>query len=143
MKIIIENDFNCYTVNQKNKLLLLVKILNLNFDFITIFIISNNTMLELNKKYLKHNYYTDILTFDLRDNLSDDAEIYISYERALENSKIYNCTIDTEIKRLIIHGILHLSGLDDKNETQKKEMTSKENYFLKTLFHVKTDERKL
>lgn len=141
MEVFFENNFNSYKIKTYNELLDLAKSLSIDFDMITINIIGNDEILEMNNKFLNHNYYTDILTFDLSDEQIKDAEIYISYEMASENSILYNCSCDDEINRLIIHGFLHLAGFNDDTEKNKNEMRSKENYFLKKLFHVKSNER--
>ncbi|NUM30979.1 MAG: rRNA maturation RNase YbeY [Bacteroidetes bacterium] len=143
MEIFFENNHNSYKLNNKRKLLNLANSLCINYDIISINIISNQEILEMNNKFLNHNYYTDILTFDLSDEMIKDAEIYISYEMALENSIIYKCTIEEEINRLIIHGFLHLAGYTDETEINRKNMKVKENYYLNKLFHVKTNEEKV
>jgi len=102
------------------------KIENLELNFV-----SNNTILDINKKHLKHHYFTDIITFNYsgeNDNL--DGEIYISYDEALENSKRYKCEPKTELIRLVIHGILHLLGYDDIEENDKIVMKKKENEYV-------------
>lgn len=99
---------------------------NLEFNFV-----SNETILDINKKHLDHHYYTDIITFNYsgeNDNL--DGEIFISYDEALENSKRYECEPKTELVRLVIHGILHLLGYDDIEESDKVIMKEKENEFV-------------
>jgi len=91
---------------------------------------SDKYLLEVNRKYLLHNYYTDIITFELSENEGNIGEIYISSDRVRENAKIYNNTINQELLRVIFHGILHLCGYNDKTEKGKKTMTSKEGYYL-------------
>ena len=61
-------------------------------------------------------------------------EIYISLERVIENAAKYGVTLQNEAERIILHGVLHLCGYKDKNKAQKKEMTAKENYYLKNIF---------
>lgn len=93
--------------------------------------INNNEIRELNKKHLSHDYNTDILTFDYsNDKELIDAEIYISLDEALLNSKKFEVTFEKEIKRLVIHGILHLTGYDDKSPDEKKIMKRLENRLL-------------
>ncbi|MDT3696953.1 MAG: rRNA maturation RNase YbeY [Ignavibacterium sp.] len=101
-----------------------VQVLQINF-------INNKEIRELNKKHLSHDYTTDILTFDYsNDKESIDAEIYISLDEALTNSKKFKVSFETEIKRLVIHGILHLTGYDDKTPSEKKIMKRLENRLL-------------
>ncbi len=100
---------------------------NLSFVFC-----SDNYLLDINRTFLKHNYYTDIITFNL--SLKRDKEIrgevYISVDRVRENAKIFNNTINQELHRVIFHGILHLCGYGDKTKRQKLKMTQKENFYL-------------
>lgn len=88
---------------------------------------SDEFLLNMNKEYLKHDYYTDVITFD---NTEDEkgkisGEIYISVDRVAENAKTYN-TEDTEIFRVIIHAILHLLGYDDKTPEEQEKMRAME-----------------
>jgi rRNA maturation RNase YbeY len=92
---------------------------------------SDEYLHEINVKFLHHNTYTDIITFDLsedKDVMSGD--IFISVERARENSDKYNVPELKEIRRLIIHGILHLAGYRDKTKEEKALMRQKEDYYL-------------
>ena len=113
--------------------------LNLTIDNLDIYLVDKYEILELNKKYLNHNYYTDILTFDLRDSLSNDVVIYICYSEAEENSIKFQVSKENELLRLIIHGILHISGYNDSTKIEKEKMRDLENYFLNELFHVKKE----
>ncbi|MCC6722529.1 MAG: rRNA maturation RNase YbeY [Bacteroidia bacterium] len=141
MEVKLINHFNKFIFKNIDKFLETGKYLKLDLEIIFINIVSKEDILELNKKYLNHNYYTDILTFDLRDNISKDSEIFICYSVAEENSRFLNIDIETEMTRLVIHGLLHLANYNDKNEKEKSEMTKMENFFLQHLFHVKTDEK--
>jgi rRNA maturation RNase YbeY len=93
-------------------------------------------LLTINQQYLNHTTYTDIITFDYsKENtkLPIHGDIFISVERVIENAKIFNKTIENEMHRVIIHGILHLIGYTDKTKITKAEMTKQENSCLKTL----------
>jgi rRNA maturation RNase YbeY len=104
----------------------------LQINFLEINIVTSNIVLELNRNYLNHNHRTDILTFNYSENKSEiEGEIYISFEDAQANSKRFSCSLDDELKRLIVHGLLHLLGFQDNNTKQKKEMRIKEDYLLK------------
>ena len=104
-----------------SELNLYVKSLEFNF-------ISSKTITEVNKNYLKHNYSTDIITFDYSDEKNIlDGEIFISIQDAVENSKKYRVSSDNELLRLIIHGILHLIGFDDTTDAKRKKMKIAEN----------------
>ncbi len=96
-------------------------------------ILNSEYVLELNRKYLNHDYKTDIITFNYsgsHDNL--EGEIFISFQDALGNAMKFNVNLDTELLRLIIHGILHMIGFDDMNEDDKKLMKNKENRLVGT-----------
>ncbi len=97
---------------------------------INIIIVSDEQLLNVNQTFLKHDYYTDIITFNYNSSFKISGDLYISVDRIIENSKIYNCTIFEELKRVIIHGCLHLVGLDDSTRIQRKNMADKENYYL-------------
>lgn len=91
----------------------------------------DNYLLEINKKYLKHNYYTDTITFNLSENSNIiKGEIYISIERIKENAEKYNSTFKEEALRVIFHGALHLCGYRDKNNAEIKAMRSAEKKYL-------------
>ena len=101
------------------------------FDYIFINLCSDQYLLDMNIKSLNHDSYTDIITFQLND-LADpiEGDIYISIDRIKENAKLLGLNIDTELKRVLIHGVLHLCGYKDKNKKDKLLMTNKENYYL-------------
>jgi len=107
------------------------------FEKIEISFLTDRDLLELNKKYLNHDSFTDILTFPYDSGNSLVAEILISYERAYENSLKYRCTFEEEILRLIAHGILHSIGFKDKTKSQKLKMRKAENDLLNSISEVK------
>ncbi len=106
-----------------------------NPGFLNIIFTDDQSLLNLNKKFLNHSDYTDIITFDYTSdnegNISGD--IFISTERAKENAAIHNQLQEIETLRLIAHGILHLLGYEDNSERLKKNMESKENQYLEDL----------
>ncbi len=88
-------------------------------------------LLKINIEYLGHNFYTDIITFDNADSGGNIiGDIFISVERAKENAIDYQQDFEQEIKRLMIHGLLHLIGYSDKLPNEKLTMTEKEDYYL-------------
>ena len=87
-------------------------------------------LLEKNIKYLNHDYLTDVITFNYCEDRTVSGDILISVERVRENAKSYNVSFFTEIKRVIVHGLLHLLGYDDKTNSSKQEMTEKEDFYL-------------
>jgi rRNA maturation RNase YbeY len=87
----------------------------------------------MNLKYLNHDYYTDIITFDLStpENQSINGELYISVDRARDNSNQLSIPIQNELRRLMIHGLLHLCGYQDATPSTKQIMTDREDHYLK------------
>ena len=92
--------------------------------------VSDKALLEINKQFLKHNFYTDIITFDLSESTEINAEIYVSVDRVRENAKILKVSFKSELHRVIFHGALHLCGYGDKTKAQKNEMSDKEDFYL-------------
>ncbi|MAW95995.1 MULTISPECIES: rRNA maturation RNase YbeY [unclassified Leeuwenhoekiella] len=92
---------------------------------------SDEYLLEINKQYLDHDTYTDIVTFDYSDNGVLNGELYISTERVEDNSKDFNVSFDTELRRVIAHGLLHMCGYGDKSVDEISVMRSKEEECLK------------
>ena len=95
-----------------------------------IIITSDDKVYEINSEFLGHDYYTDIITFDYNSGKTVNAEIYISAERVRENAAKFGVTYDSEMKRVIFHGFLHLCGYDDSTAEQKKKMSEMEEMYL-------------
>ena len=102
---------------------------------IGVIICSDDYLLDLNNQYLNHNYYTDIITFDYTEKDVIGGDLFISYDRVKENAKQEGVLIQHELRRVMVHGVLHLLGLRDKTETEVKKMRAAENVALK-VFHV-------
>jgi rRNA maturation RNase YbeY len=103
-----------------------IKLNSLNYIFT-----NDKEVLQINKKYLNHDYFTDIITFEL--NSIDEpvtADVFISSERIRDNVKKYKSTINNEAHRIIFHGALHLCGYKDNLKNQKAQMKSKEDFYL-------------
>ncbi len=97
---------------------------------------SDNYLLEINKSHLQHDYYTDIITFDLSETHgSITGEIYISTDRVRDNAKSLGVSINEELHRVIFHGALHLCGYKDKTPRDAKEMRAAEEKNLSAYFH--------
>jgi len=94
---------------------------------------SDKELLKINRQYLNHDYYTDIVTFDLSENQFTCGEVYISIDRVRDNANSLNVSIISELLRVIIHGALHLCGYIDKTATDKKLMRRMENQYLTKL----------
>ncbi len=133
-KLVIKNkqqllNFIPFIFSGENKLL----------DSLSIISCSDDYLLDLNKQFLDHDYFTDILTFDLRKEEEIVGEIYISIDRVKENSLVHGVTFLDEFCRILFHGILHLCGYLDKTAVEKRQMTHKEDFYLNefSTFHVK------
>lgn len=98
---------------------------------------SDEKILEINKEYLQHDYYTDIITFDYTDENLISGDIFISLDTVKSNSEQFNTDYSEELHRIIIHGILHLCGIDDKGEGEREHMTECENKALELRFNDK------
>lgn len=94
----------------------------------------DETILEVNQKFLNHDYYTDVITFDYTEENIISGDIYISLDTVKSNSELYNTTFLEELYRVIIHGVLHLCGYKDKSEEDEKLMRQKEDEALKMLY---------
>jgi len=88
---------------------------------------SDERILEVNKQYLNHDYYTDIITFDYSEGNIISGDIFISLDTVKSNSEEFGVSFEKELFRILIHGILHLCGQDDKTPELRSEMTRKEN----------------
>ena len=102
------------------------KVADLNYAFV-----SDEELLEMNRQYLQHDYYTDIITFDQSD--SEDileGDIYISIDRVIDNGNQLGNGPKEEYCRVLAHGLLHLCGLGDKSEQEIKEMRAAEDRFI-------------
>ena len=91
---------------------------------------SDDYILEINKKYLNHDYYTDIVTFDYTlDNLIS-GDLFVSIDRVIDNASDYTCPVFDELLRVCVHGVLHLLGYKDKTPADSVIMRSKEDYYI-------------
>ena len=104
-------------------------------DLVFLFV-SDQELLAMNKKFLKHNYFTDVITFGELEGDKISGNIAISVDRVLDNSKTYGVRFDEELKRVMVHGLLHIIGYNDKTKKEKLIMSQKETDALK-MFHVK------
>lgn len=97
---------------------------------INIIFCSDNYLLDVNMKFLQHDYYTDIITFDYCEMDILSGDLFISIDSVRANADFFGTTFENELDRVIVHGILHLIGYDDHTEEEQKIMRSKENYYL-------------
>lgn len=100
---------------------------------VNIIFTSDTYLLEINKKYLNHNYFTDIITFNYNEGLVISGDIYISIETVRNNANLYSVAFLNELHRVIIHGLLHLLGYNDYTETEVVLMRKMEDNALEQL----------
>lgn len=94
-------------------------------------LIKDEDLLEINRTYLKHDTLTDIITFNFNKEFGGiSGDIYISLERVFENAEHYHVSVINELMRVMVHGVLHLIGYDDQDESSKQMMRDRENYYL-------------
>ena len=109
------------------------KLYNKEVGEISFLFCNDEKILEVNQQYLNHDFYTDIITFDYSEENMISGDIIISLQTVESNSQMYNTGFLEELHRVIIHGILHLSGLNDSTEEEEKVMRDAENSALKIL----------
>ncbi len=97
---------------------------------IAVIFCSDNYILDVNRRYLEHDYFTDIITFDYCEGDRLSGDLFISVDTVRENSVEYGTDFDEELDRVIVHGVLHLIGYDDHTEEETAQMRAKENYYL-------------
>lgn len=100
------------------------------FGDIAVVFCSDEYLLKMNKQYLSHDYYTDIITFDYVDENIISGDLFISFDRIIDNAKQFDTELIREVYRVVFHGILHLVGYNDKTAVEQKLMTEKENFYL-------------
>ncbi len=94
---------------------------------------SDDRILEVNRQFLQHDYYTDVITFDYSEADIVSGDIFISIDTVRSNSEQFGQSYERELHRIIIHGVLHLCGQEDKTPETRRVMTEKEELALKTL----------
>ena len=127
----IHNEFDIQ-LNKSSIQVLLENILldnKQNTGSINIIMTDDDTLRRLKKEYFNQDLYTDVIAFNIDDN-PFEGEIYISHDRIKDNAKKFNQSFEDELKRILIHGSLHLCGYDDKTPKEKLEMTSLEENYL-------------
>lgn len=97
---------------------------------INIIFCSDNYILDINQRFLGHDYFTDIITFDYCEGEKLSGDLFISIDSVCENSVQYGTEFNDELGRVMVHGILHLIGYDDHTAAQQKQMRAKEDYYL-------------
>lgn len=108
------------TCSEENKVL----------DEVNLIFCSDEYLYDMNVQYLNHDYYTDIITFDYCEEDRVIGDLFISKDRVIENASDNKVDFELELKRVVVHGVLHLCGYKDKSEGEEKLMREKENYYL-------------
>ncbi len=103
---------------------------NKNIETISVIFCSDDYLLSVNKEYLNHDYYTDIITFDYSVDTEISGDLFISIDRVKENSTEFNVPFLNELHRVLVHGVLHLCGYGDKSPVEETLMRSKEDFYL-------------
>lgn len=91
---------------------------------------SDESLLEMNRQYLNHDYYTDVITFDYCEAEDVSGDVFISIDRVSENAENVGVSEEDELHRVMVHGLLHLLGYHDKELSDKEQMTAKEDFYL-------------
>jgi rRNA maturation RNase YbeY len=97
---------------------------------VSIIFCSDNYILDVNMRYLQHDYFTDIITFDYCESDRLSGDLFISVDSVRENALFYGTEFEDELNRVMVHGLLHLIGYDDHTEDEQKTMREKEDYYL-------------
>ena len=125
-----------YRLQKKEETILLIKnvfrIEGRSLNSVNYIFCTDTYLLHINKEFLQHDFYTDIVTFDLSNSPNETiGEIYISKDRVIDNAKMLKIPKHQEMLRVIIHGALHLCGYKDKKKSEITQMREKEDYFLR------------
>ncbi len=97
---------------------------------LSIIFCSDNYILDVNMRYLQHDYFTDIITFDYCEGNVLSGDLFISIDSVRENAVLYGVEFEDELNRVMVHGLLHLIGYDDHTEEEQRVMREKEDYYL-------------
>ena len=126
-----DTDFNLKNKTKIKKWLKLVAESEVfSLGAVSVIFCSDNYILDINQRFLQHDYFTDIITFDYSEGEKISGDLFISVDSVRENSIEYGTEFEEELHRVIVHGILHLIGYDDHTDEDIRTMRSKENYYL-------------
>ena len=140
MSVYFHNEDNSYVLPAKRKVKSWLKTSiehqKMSIGTINVVFCSDQHLLVINKEYLNHDYYTDIITFNYCEATQISGDLFISIDRIKDNSKNNKILFVNELHRVIIHGVLHLCGFNDKTKAEKKEIRQMEDYFLNKIKHI-------
>lgn len=108
---------------------------NKKLSSLSVVFVGHRVMRRINRFFLGHDSSTDVISFPLMDGIGLDAELYINLDRARTQAKQYRVPYSHEVRRLLVHGTLHLLGYDDRTEKQRKLMQQREDFYLARLTH--------
>lgn len=128
-----DSEFFVLTIND------LIKSENFEEGEITIVFCNDDYLLDINRAYLNHDYYTDIITFDYSEGVLISGDLFVSIDRIIENSNAFHFSFNHELSRVIYHGVLHLCGYKDKLDEDIRVMREKENYYLEKFVSRETN----
>jgi probable rRNA maturation factor len=111
---------------------------NISGDLSFIFT-DDESLKKINVQFLNHDYFTDVISFEYNTDDKINGEVYISIDTVLKNSVNYNVSLKNEVLRVMIHGVLHLLGYDDKTSKERKKMQSLEEMFLSDYYFLKDE----
>lgn len=109
---------------------------NKKLDTITIVLCTDDYILKVNREFLQHDYFTDIITFDDSQGERLSGDLLISIDTVRSNAAEYGVSYRTELMRVVVHGVLHLCGYKDKSDSEAKQMREKENFYLARLENI-------
>ena len=131
------NEEVSFSFNNKREVSLWLKSVVSSFQkelgVINVVFCNDQYLLKINQTYLNHDYFTDIITFNYNENNLISGDLFISIDRVKENAINQKMEFNVEIHRVIVHGVLHLCGLNDQSKQEKEIMRGRENLFLQKL----------
>ena len=137
MPVHYHNEEVSFSFNNKREVSLWLKSVVSSFQkelgVINVIFCNDQYLLKINQTYLNHDYFTDIITFNYNENNLISGDLFISIDRVKENAINQKMEFNVEIHRVIVHGVLHLCGLNDQSKQEKEIMRGRENLFLQKL----------
>ena len=132
----IFNDHQTHRIHRKSMIGLIRNVLQeekVQARELSIVFVDNKYIKKLNKRYLNHNALTDVMAFRLGGTQQIEGEVYVNLDRAKSQAKDYGVSFANEVGRLVVHGILHLVGYEDRTQAQRRSMKKKEDRYLQQL----------